>query len=57
MDRNIVIINCLRMMMLILIKQHPSNTQATFEAQFMKKLSNTEAGLKKNVAYKKSVYL
>ena len=24
-----------------------------FEAQFMKKLSNTEAGLKKNVAYKK----
>ena len=56
-DRNIVIINCLRMMMLILIKQHPSNTQATFEAQFMKKLCNTEAGLKKNVAYKKSVYL
>ena len=50
------------MMMLICIKQHHShksvsydygNTQATFEAQFMKKLSNTEAGLKKSVAYKK----
>ena len=26
------------------------------EAQFMKKLSNTEAQLKKTVAYKKSVY-
>ena len=31
------------MMMLICIKQH----LATFEAQFMKKLSNTEAKLKK----------
>ena len=30
-----------------------SNTQATFEAQFMKKLSNTEAELKKSVAYKR----
>ena len=28
--------------------------QATFEPQFMKKLSNTEAESKKNVAYKKS---
>ena len=28
---------------------------ATFEDQFMKKLSNTEAGLKKNVDYKRSV--
>ena len=27
----------------------------TFEAKFMKKLSNTETELKKNVAYKKSV--
>ena len=34
-----------------------SNTQTTFEAQFMKKLSNTEAELKKSVAYKKSVCL
>ena len=34
-----------------------SNTEATFETQFMKKLSNTEAKLKKNIAYKKSVYL
>ena len=28
-----------------------SNTQATFEVQFMKKLSNTKTGLKKSVAY------
>ena len=28
---------------------------ATFEAQFIKKLSNTEAELKKGVAYKKSM--
>ena len=27
-----------------------SNAQATFEAQFIKKLSNTEAELKKDVA-------
>ena len=32
-----------------------SNTQATPEAQFMQKLSNTEGELKKNVAYEKSV--
>ena len=30
-----------------------SNTKATFEAQFMKKFSNTEAELKISVAYKK----
>ena len=30
-----------------------SNIKATFEAQFMKKLSNTEAELKKRVAYRK----
>ena len=30
-----------------------SNNYATFEAQFMRKLSNTEAELKKSVAYKK----
>ena len=36
-------------MMLIL-----SNTKVTFEAQFIKKLSNTKAELKKNVAYKKT---
>ena len=34
-----------------------SNTSATSEAKFMKKLSNTEAELKKSVAYKKSVQL
>ena len=33
-----------------------SNLWATFEAQFMKKLGNFEAELKKIVAYKKSVY-
>ena len=32
-----------------------SNNYATIEAQFMKKFSNTEAELKKSVAYKKSV--
>ena len=31
--------------------------QATIEAQFMKKLRNTEAELKKSVAYKNNVYL
>ena len=30
-------------------------TQVTFEAQFMKMLSNTEAELKKSVAYEKNV--
>ena len=30
-----------------------SNILATFEAQFIKMLNNTEAGLKRNVAYKK----
>ena len=38
-------------MMLVCIKQH----QATFQAQFMKKLCNTEAELKKSDAFKKSV--
>ena len=33
-----------------------SNILATFEAQFMKNLSNTEAELKMSVAYKKNVY-
>ena len=40
------------MMMLMCIKQHLE----TFAVQVMKKFSNTEAGLKKNVAYKKDVY-
>ena len=43
MDTNIV-----NMMMVICIKQH---LKATFEVQFMKKLDNTEAELKKSVAY------
>ena len=38
---------CLSIMMVL------RNRYATFEAQFMKKLSNTEAELKKSVAYKK----
>ena len=33
-----------------------SNTLATVEAQSMKKLSNTEAKLKKDLAYKKRVH-
>ena len=33
-----------------------SNTKATFEAQFIKKLRNTEAKLNKSVTYKKSVF-
>ena len=36
--------------MLLCNKQH---LKATFEAQFIEKLSNTEAELKKSVAYKK----
>ena len=38
---------CLNIMMVL------SNTQATFEVQFMKKLSNTEAEMKKSVPYEK----
>ena len=38
------------MMMLVSIKQHLSN----IKAQFMKKLNNTEAELKKSVAFKKT---
>ena len=37
------------MMMLTYIKK-----QATFEVQFMKKLSNTGAELKRSIAYKKA---
>ena len=40
------------MMMLLSIKQHLSN----IEAQFIKKLSNTEVELKKALLVKKSVY-
>ena len=40
---------CLTMMMLTYIKK-----QATFEVQFMKKLSNTGAELKRSIAYKKA---
>ena len=40
------------MMMLLSLKQHLNNT----EAQFIKKLSNTEVELKKALLVKKSVY-
>ena len=40
---------CCSIMMVICIKQYLS----LFEAQFIKKLSNTEAEFKKSVAYKK----
>ena len=33
------------------------NTEATFEAQFMRNLSNAEADLKKNIGYKKACIL
>ena len=33
-----------------------SNSQATFKAQFMKRLSNSEAELKKSFAYKKGMH-
>ena len=42
---------CLSIMMVYV----SSDSQATFEAHFMKKLSSAEAELKKSVAYKKSV--
>ena len=41
---------CLSLIMIICL----SNTYATFEVQFMKKLSNTEAKLKRSVAWKKA---
>ena len=44
---------CLHMTMLICIKQHLNNMWNSIH----EKLSNTEAELKKSVAYKKSVYL
>ena len=40
---------CLNMMMLICIKQHISNIWSSIH----EKLNNTEAGLKKGIAYKK----
>ena len=48
MDTNIVNIKSVSVMMLIC--NVLSNTLAIFEAQFMKKLSNTEAEWKKSVA-------
>ena len=41
----------------IIVVYVSSNTEATFEAHLMKKLSNSKAELKKSVAYKKSVYI
>ena len=50
-DTIIVNMKSVSMMMPICIKQHLSDT----EAQFMKKLSNTEAELKKSVTHKKTM--
>ena len=56
MDTKIVNIDkyrkCLSMVMLMCIKGH---IWAKFVAKFMKKLNNTEAGMKKSIAYKKVV--
>ena len=38
---------------MMMLKHLSSNTEATFEAQFKRKLSNTDAQLKKSVVYKK----
>ena len=43
----------LSILMVICIKKH---LQATFEAQFIKELSNTEAELKKRITYKKAYF-
>ena len=51
MDAIVQNIAYLGKVMCINYKQH----FATFEVQFIKKLSNTEAELKKSVAYKKKV--
>ena len=51
MDAIVQNIAYLGKVMCINYKQH----FAKFEVQFIKKLSNTEAELKKNVAYKKKV--
>ena len=50
MDTNIRNIKCVSVFLWLHLL---SNTQTTFEAQFMKKLSDTEAELKKSVAFKK----
>ena len=54
MDRGIVYIKSASIRLCLYVL---SDTSATFEVQFMKKLSNIEAELKKSVAYTKSVYL
>ena len=46
---DVVIIKSVSVLCLYMLR----NTKATFKAQFIKKLSNTEAELKKSVAYKK----
>ena len=53
-DTNIVNTECVSLWLCLYVF---SNTDATFEAQFMKKLSNTEVELKKSIAYKKRVSL
>ena len=50
MDPNILNIKCVSVQCLYVL----SNTEVTFEAQFIKTLSNGE--LKKSIAYKKGMY-
>ena len=50
MYTNIQNMTCLGMIMSICNKQH----LATFEAEFIRKLSNVDAEMKKRVAYKKT---
>ena len=53
MDINILNINCVSLQWWLFAW---SNTQATFEAQFMKNLKILRVSRKKSVTYKKSVY-
>ena len=51
MNTNLANIKCVSVWWCLL---ELSNTQATFEAQFIKKLSDTENELEKSVGYKKA---
>ena len=50
MDTNVVNIKTVSLRWCLYVL---GNSRATYEAKFMKKLSNTEAELKKTIAYKK----
>ena len=53
LDRNKLNIKCLSVYWLVYVLE---NTWATFEVQFMKKRSKTDAELKKSVAHKKACF-